>query len=87
MVAVDVIYLSGYAAAAVKLECKRDTRKCVEVPVRDWEVTTKRIGERQTRKHPKIPSKETKEKAREDQQAKRTNLPRLKLVWYLDLLA
>lgn len=79
MVAVDVIYLSGYAAA-VKLECGIDTRKRVEGPVKDSEVTTKRIGEQETRKHPKIPPEETKDREGEDRQAKPTNLPRLKLV-------
>jgi hypothetical protein len=29
----------------VKLECENDTNKCVELPVSDSEVTTKRMGE------------------------------------------
>jgi hypothetical protein len=44
MVAVFAIYLSEYGVA-VKLECKNDTNKCVELPVSDSEVTTKQIGE------------------------------------------
>jgi hypothetical protein len=44
MAAVFAIYLSGYGVV-VKLECENDTKKCVELPVSDSEVTTKQIGE------------------------------------------
>jgi hypothetical protein len=77
-VAVDVMYLSR-CAAAVKLECENDTRKCVEVPVRDSEVTTQRIGEQQIRKHHKIPPEETKERGRTNKPSAPT-FTRLKLV-------
>jgi hypothetical protein len=80
MVTVDVIYLSGYAAA-VKLRCERDTSKCVEVPVRDSGATTKRIGEQQTRNNPQDTSRRNKrEEERETNKPSAPTFTRLKLV-------